>query len=429
MNLLLTMIMPALTTKKFTYAVQAIFIISVLIACETKTNPDDLADKIHSTTLKIDTHADTPLQMSRGAFDITEEHDAWKTGSQVDIPRMERGKLNGIFFAAYLGQGPRDSLSHIQADEKIVGYFELIHKVVKNLPDKLVLALEPKDLKAIAEQNKIAIYIGLENGYPIGTDISKVEKYYDMGARYITLCHASNNEICDSSTDPNGPEHDGLSEFGKDVVKEMNRLGMMVDVSHISDKAFYDVLEISNAPIIASHSSAKALCDHPRNLTDEMIIKLAENGGVVQVNALSEYVKSPSPNPEKDSAIAYLRRTYGSFQDMAPDQRDKYRIEYMALKEKFKDEMASVADYVDHIDHIVKLVGIDYVGIGMDLDGGGGLRDCYDISEIKNITIELVNRGYTEDDIAKIWSGNFMRVFDNVIQIATESKSAQLTLK
>jgi len=386
-----------------------------LSSCASEPDPLEIANRIHSKILKMDTHADTPLQMSRPGFDLREEHDAWKTGSQVDIPRMEQGELNGLFMVAYLGQGPRDSASHVAADEKVTEYFTLIHQSLADNSDKLALALEPKDLETIAEENKIAIYIGLENGYPLGTDITKVRKFYDLGARYITLSHSSNNEICDSSTDPGGPEHGGLSEFGKEVVQEMNRLGMMVDVSHISDEAFYDVLELTNAPVVASHSSARALCEHPRNLTDDMIVKLAKNGGVVQVNALSAYVKTPTPNPERDDEMAGLQSKYGSFQELTAEKRDEYRGEMMELREKYKDDLATVADYVDHIDHIVDLVGIEYVGIGMDLDGGGGLADCYDISEIKNITIELVKRGYSEEDIVKIWSGNFMRVFSEVI--------------
>lgn len=381
----------------------------------------DIADRIHSRILKIDTHADTPLQMARPGFDIREEHNAWESGSQVDIPRMERGELNGLFMVAYLGQGPRDSASHVEADKKMTEYFELIHQTVEENADKLALATDPKDLKTIADKGQIAIFIGMENGYPLGTDISKVRKFYDLGARYITLSHGGNNEICDSSTDPNGPEHGGLSEFGKEVVKEMNRLGMMIDVSHISDDAFYDVLEISTAPIVATHSSARALCDHPRNLTDDMIIKLAKNGGVVQVNALSAYVKTPVPNPDREADMASLRESFGPMQDLSDERRDEYRAEMMKIREKYKADLATVADYVDHIDHIVNLVGIEHVGIGMDLDGGGGLADCYDISEIKNITIELVKRGYSEEEIEKIWSGNFMRVFEEIMKSGSTS--------
>lgn len=400
------------------------FLFSVLLglaSCKSEPDPLEIANRIHSKVLKIDTHADTPLQMAKPGFDIREEHDAWKTGSQVDIPRMERGELNGLFMVAYLGQGPRDSVAHVVADQKMTEYFELIHQTVNDNPDKLAIAMEPKDLKTIADDDKIAIFIGMENGYPLGTDISKVKKFYDLGARYITLSHGGNNEVCDSSTDPNGPEHGGLSEFGKEVVREMNRLGMMIDVSHISDDAFYDVLEVTAAPIVATHSSARALCDHPRNLTDDMIKKLAKNGGVVQVNALSSYVKTPGPNPEREAEMEKLREAYGPLQGLSQEKRDEYRAEMMAIREKYKEDMATVSDYVDHIDHIVELVGIDYVGIGMDLDGGGGLADCYDIGEIKNITVELVKRGYTEEDIEKIWSGNFMRVFEDVIKAGSSS--------
>ena len=205
-----------------------------------------------------------------------------------------------------------------------------------------------------------------------------IESYYDLGARYMTLSHSSNNDICDSSTDPQGPEHGGLSPFGEEVVAEMNRLGMMVDVSHISDAAVWDVLAITTAPIIASHSNARALYDHPRNLSDDLLNAIAENGGVVQVNLL--YL---SPND--------------------PDTGER---------------ISTVSDVVDHIDHIVEVAGIEHVGIGSDFDGGGVVDGCEDVSKFEAITLELVKRGYNKNEIRKIWSENFMRVFREVEDVA-----------
>ncbi len=218
----------------------------------------------------------------------------------------------------------------------------------------------------------------MENGYPVGTDLSLIKTYYDLGARYITLCHWANNDICDAATDPAGPEHNGLSTFGRQVVAEINRLGMMIDISHASDKTVRDVLEESTAPIIASHSSARAVYDHPRNLSDELLRMIGEKGGVVQ--ATIEYVKA-----------------HASYD---------------------RPELPTVAEFVDHIDHIVNIAGIDHVGIGTDFDGGGELSDCYDVSEMGNITRELVKRGYTAKQIQNIWGGNLMRVFKNVQEAA-----------
>lgn len=223
----------------------------------------------------------------------------------------------------------------------------------------------------------------MENGFPIGTEIERVKEFYARGVRYITLCHSSNNDICDSSTDKNGSEHDGLSKFGKEVVKEMNNLGMIIDVSHVSDKSFFDVVELSKAPVIASHSSVREIAHHKRNMTDEMIKKLAENGGVIQICLLDEYIKDPD-----STTIGYMLEN--------------------EIREKYPRELPTVADYVDHVK---SLVGIDYVGIGSDFDGGGGLEDCVDVSQFPNITREMLKRGYTEDEICKVWGGNFLRVF------------------
>jgi membrane dipeptidase len=376
---------------------------------------------VHNRILTLDTHADTPLNFSQDGFDFANAHDAWKTGTQVDLPRMQKGGLDGIFFAIFLSQGPLDSSSFDLAHQKALDYFSSIYDVVEANKNFVALATTSDDLARLSEYGRRAIYLGVENGYPIGYDLSRTWQYFNLGARYITLCHGANNQICDSSTDPSGPLYNGLSDFGKELVAEMNRIGMMIDVSHISDSAFYDVLRLSKAPVIASHSSVRSLCDHPRNLTDDMIMNLAENGGVLQMNALSSYIKTPEPNPLRDSAMIAIRSKYGTYDQMTPKKRDDFRKEYLALKEKFKETMASVADFVDHIDYVVDLVGIDYVGIGMDLDGGGGLKDCYDVSEMPEITRELINRGYSTQDIAKIWSENFVRVFKEVEEYANQS--------
>jgi membrane dipeptidase len=198
----------------------------------------------------------------------------------------------------------------------------------------------------------------------------------------------------------------------------MNRIGMMVDVSHISDKAFFDVIEISKAPVIASHSSARAVCDNPRNLTDDMLKKLAENGGVVQVCNLSSYVKETPPNPQRDSARNAIREKYNNFRDLTDDEMKLAREDWYSINRQFPANIATLSDYVDHIDHIVKVAGIDHVGIGTDFDGGGGVEGNYDVSEMPNITIELVRRGYTKNEIEKIWSGNLFRVMREVEEVA-----------
>jgi membrane dipeptidase len=261
----------------------------------------------------------------------------------------------------------------------------------------------------------------MENGYPVGKTLSSIEEYYRLGVRYITLCHSRDNDICDSSTDRQDPEDRGLSDFGRRVVAECNRLGMMVDISHASDKSFYDVLRATKAPILASHSSCRALSDSPRNLTDDMIRALARKGGVIQICFLSNYVRAPKPNPDRDKALQELEAKYGARRDIQDEAvRKKAMEEYEAIRARFPQEKATLPELVDHIDHVIKLVGVDYVGIGTDFDGGGGVQGCDDVSEMFRVTEELVRRGYSEKEIAKIWGGNIMRAFRRVIAVSSE---------
>lgn len=334
---------------------------------------------------------------------------------------MKEGGLDGVFFAVYVGQGPRNPEGNEKARRTALATFDTLRAVINRYPDLVQQGLTTDDLKKINRKGKLAIFFGIENGYVIGRDLGMLKTYFDLGARYVTLCHSHNNDICDSSSDPEGPEYNGLSKFGEDVIREMNRLGMMIDVSHISDEAFYDVLELSNAPVIASHSSARALCDHHRNLDDQMLRTLAEKNGVIQVCAVSEYLKELPPHPERDSAQQAVRKKYGNFYQLPPDQQEIVLQEWFAIDSLFPPILATVTDFVDHIDHIVQVAGIDHVGIGTDFDGGGELEGCYDVLEIENITFELLKRGYSKEDIQKIWSGNLLRVFREV-----ERKSQQV---
>lgn len=401
-----------------------IFCLMITFALATS-DPETVARRIHQKVLTVDTHTDTPMRMADSTWDIGVRHEPGVRGSgQVDLPRMRQGGMDAIFFAAFVAQRDRTLESEKWAFDQANTMIALIKKMCDKYPMQIALGLTPQDAYHHEKSGLMTAFIGMENGFPIGKDIRNVEFFYNQGVRYITLCHTRNNDICDSSTDENGPCHQGLSEFGEQVVGEMNRLGMMVDVSHISDAAFSDVLKISKAPVIASHSCARALCDNPRNLTDEMLRALAKNGGVMQMCILSEYVKTPTPNPARDRALDSLRQKYGSWENLTSDSlRNEYRKGYYAIYEKYPREKATVSDVVDHIDHVVKVVGVDYVGIGTDFDGGGGVQGCNDVSEMPNITLELVKRGYSEKDIAKIWGGNVMRVFRQVEKVAGKIKS------
>ena len=402
-----------------------LFAISLFSNFTFQMSQDELAKKaaeIHDKVLTVDTHVDTPMRLVRSDFNLGERHEPERRGGKVDFPRMKEGGLDAIFFAVFIGQGARTPGGNEKAKKTALNIFDAIHEALKNHAGLAELAVTPDDAYRIEKTGKRAIFIGIENGYPVGNDLSLIPKYYDLGARYITICHTRNNDICDSSTD--STEHNGLSEFGEEVVAEMNRVGMMVDLSHASDETFYDVLKISKSPVICSHSCSRAICDSPRNLDDDMLKKLSENGGVIQMCILSSYVKPDEPNPERDAAIKALREKYKNFNDLSDEERQKAREEWNAVREKYPQKLANVSDAVDHIDHIVKVAGIDHVGIGTDFDGGGGIEGCYDVSEMGNITLELVKRGYTEKQIRKIWGGNIMRVLAEVEKVAKEMQAA-----
>jgi len=403
----------------FPVFLSAFFLLSCGSPAErTEQTTREKAGAIHTDVLTLDSHVDTPLMLMREGFDISEYNDPHDGGGKLDFPRMLEGGLDAAFFAVYLAQGELTPEAYTENHQRALHIFELIHQAIEENQDVAALALTADDAQRIHDEGRLAIYIGNENGYPIGKNLDMLQKYYDLGSRYMGLSHSRNNQICDASTDNDGPLHGGLSEFGVEVVKELNRIGMMVDVSHISDDAFYDVLEVTEVPVMASHSNVRAICDHPRNLDDDMIIALAENGGVLQLSVLSAYVKEMESDPEREEAFAELRERWNNFQGLSDEEMNQAREEWWALNNKYPAPMATVSDLVDHIDHVTDLVGVEYVGIGTDFDGGGALEDCFDVSELPNITKELVKRGYTKEEIEMIWSGNFLRVFGEAEKFA-----------
>ena len=408
-------------------------ILSLIFSCASDISKIDsekeLIEKaldIHNRVLTLDTHADTPLRMIQPGFDLSERHDPNETGSKLDYPRMVEGGLDAVFFAAFVAQDIRNDDGHNRAKNLCLQMIDSVITSTNRNSDMVGLALNPEDAYSLEKEGKRAIYIGIENGYPIGNDLSNISLYYKKGVRYITLVHSSNNDLADSSTDSNGPEHEGLSDFGNEVVKEMNRLGIMVDVSHGSDSLFYDTIALSKAPIIASHSNARKVTNHERNMTDEMLKLMAKNGGVVQLTMLSNYLREVPPNAEKDSAIAALRSSMKPVAKMTEEEQNEARESIKKLNDIFPAPLANVKNVVDHIDHIVNVAGIDHVGIGCDFDGGGGIEGVFDASEVMNITIELVRRGYSEDQIEKIWGGNLIRVFKEVQAIAEKIQTEEV---
>src|SRR4030043_1309625 len=332
------------------------------------------ARSIHARVLTVDTHWDTAFRLLNGPWDISARHEPGQRASgQIDLPRMAEGGLDAEFFAVFVGQEERTEEGYEKAKESALQMLEAIRAMCAKYPNLVGLALTPDDAYRLEKEGRRAAFIGMENGYPVGKTLSNLEEYYKLGVRYVTLCHSEDNDICDSSTDRQDPGERGLSECGREVVAACNRLGMMVDVSHASDKSFYDILKVTRAPIIASHSSCRAICDSPRNLSDDMIRALAANGGVIQICFLSDYVRTSKPNPEREKAFRELRAKYGARRDIRDEAtRKKAREEDEALHEKYPREKATVSELVDHIEHVLAPVGVDSVGVGRDLDGGGG---------------------------------------------------------
>lgn len=406
-------------------------IASIALACQVSLSEEQLvaqAKEIHRRILTIDSHCDTPMMMLRPGWDVGQRHEpGQKESGKIDLPRMKEGGLDALFFAIYVGQGPLTEEGYAKARERAQQLIQAVHQMVKDYSEVIGLALTPEDAYRLKREGKLIAFMGMENGYPVDRNLSLLEDYYQLGIRYLTLCHSQDNDICDSATDRTNPEDRGLSDFGRQVVKTCNRLGIMVDVSHISDKSFWDVLKVSEAPVIASHSSCRALCNSPRNLSDEMIRALAKKGGVIQICFLSSYVRQPKPNPERDKALKELEAKYGGNIRALQDEalRQKAMEEFNEIRRRFPQEMATVKDVVDHIEHVIKIAGIDYVGIGTDFDGGGGVEGCNDISEMYRITVELLRRGYKEKELTKIWGGNLMRVFDEVIKVSRRLQSQE----
>jgi membrane dipeptidase len=378
--------------------------------------------KIHHRAIVIDTHTDTPMNLINGQFNLAERHDP--PDSRVDFPRLREGDVDAVFFALYTGQRDRTTENYEQAYRLANNMLDSTLAATGRNRETTGIATGTEEIVELSKQNKTAVCLGMENGFPLARDIARVKEFYEKGVRYITLCHTSNNDICDSSTDPIGAENNGLSGFGREVVAEMNRLGMIVDVSHISDKALLDVLEVSKAPVIASHSSVRSLCDHPRNLSDDLIKALAMNGGVIQICILGAYIVPEDTTSENFRKMEELRVKYNNWQYKDDVERKAAWGAWDSINKYYPPVLPTIAQAVDHIDHVVKLVGIEYVGIGSDFDGGGGLSDCADVADFPRITAELVKRGYSRKDIARIWGGNFLRVFKDVERLKDQVKNS-----
>lgn len=396
---------------------------------------DARARAIHERVLTLDTHVDiAPANFVLGRPNYGDR----LARTQVDLVKMAQGGLDAAFLIVYVGQSADlTAEGFAQAHATAMEKFAAIHRLVDSIaPDRAELARSAADVRRIHAAGKRAILIGVENGFPIGADISNVAKFHALGARYMSLAHNGHSQLSDSNTGERDGVwlHHGLSDLGRAVIREMNRVGMMIDISHPSKQSMMQTLEITRAPIIASHSGARALCDHSRNLDDEQLRALARNGGVAQMVAFNSYVRcDATADPARQADVEALRREFGLIGlSRAEAQRaleampDERRNAYLERQRQISDRrypgdiVASVSDFVDHIDHAVAVAGIDHVGIASDFDGGGGVDGWRTAEESLNVTRELVRRGYTEDQIAKIWGGNLLRVLAEVERVAGE---------
>ena len=362
--------------SKVTFSILLIalfFNTSVLAASEDEVM--EMAREVHANVMALDTHVDIPFNFA------SSEHMPADAEAQVNLQSMKDGGLDSAFFIVYVGQTERTPETYLAAKADALSKFDAIHRMVELYPDEIGLALTAQDAEDLFNENKLVALIGIENGFVIGHDLSLVERFYDLGARYMTLVHNGHNDIGDSAQPrpqfgDEEVEHGGLSDFGYQVVDEMNRLGMLVDISHVSRQTMMDATLHSKAPVIASHSSVTAVADHPRNMNDEQLLALKENGGVIQIVAFDTYVKEGGES--------------------------------------------NVQDFVDHIDYAVNLIGVEHVGIASDFGGGGGIEGWNDAFETFNVTLELVRRGYSEEEIGMIWSGNVMRILAEAENVAAQ---------
>lgn len=399
------------------------------------------ARSIHENIITLDTHVDfAPVHLT-GERNYTQRLD-----TQFDLPKMIDGGLDGLFFVVYVGQ-TRESQNpealkpagYERAYNLAIEKFDAIRRFTQEIaPDNIELALTAADVRRIRTQGKKIALIGVENGYPLGEDLARVGEFYNRGARYLSLTHNGHNQLADSHTgERDGWKWNGVSPLGERVIAEMNRLGIMVDVSHASKDSMLQSTALSRAPVIASHSGVRALCDVSRNLDDEQLLALKKTGGVIQIVAYDDFLKKRQPDsPERAAALSSARREFdlpdpngpgargrlqAALKRLPKDRRAEYDQKVAEIDSQFPgDPPATIKDFVDHIDYAVNLLGIDHVGISSDFDGGGGINGWNDAGETFNVTLEFVRRGYSEPQIAKLWGGNLLRVMDEVHRVARE---------
>ena len=367
-------------------------------------------DAFHQSIAVFDSHLDTPALFHTPDYLFTARGSFEEDGTHVDLPRMNEGGLDGGFWVIFTRQGPMDEASYAAARTHGLMRQTAIREFAAKYHDEVALAFSADDVPGILADGKKVVFQSMENSYPLGTDVSLLEHFYIGGLRMIAPVHFATNQFADSATDINQP-YDGLSPLGKELVREANRLGLLLDGSHAADTVVRDMMALSTTPIILSHTGATAIYDHPRNIGDDLLLELAENGGVIQMNIFGGYLEQLVPSPERQAALEVLNEEYGS----NPAEMDEATLAaWFAARQELNAEFpaprSTYEKFMEHTYHVLDLIGPDHVGISGDWDGGGGVDGMSDVSMLQKITRDLLDAGYTRDDVVKIWGGNMMRL-------------------
>tara|TARA_R110000803_G_scaffold36426_1_gene78209 strand:- start:1120 stop:2361 length:1242 start_codon:yes stop_codon:yes gene_type:complete len=383
----------------------------VPVPAETVPEPESAA-QLHERLLVLDSHLDTPANLSKPGFDIMADNPSVLGSVQVDLPKMTRGGLDGGFWVIFTPQGPVDEASYESARTAALTRSDEIHTMVADHPDSFELAYTSEDAARIAASGKRVVYQSIENSYPIGTDLSLVKTFYDRGVRFIGPVHFRDNQFADSATDLSAGDFGGLSPLGEDLVREANRLGMVLDGSHAADSTVDDMIALSTTPLILTHTGVKAVYDHPRNISDDLLRKIADDGGVIQINAYGGYLEALSPTPERQAALDELQTEFDGISPITADAetRERYMARMEEVDASFPPPRSTFEKFMEHMNHALDVVGPDHIGMGADWDGGGGVEGMEDVSFLPKVTERLLAEGYSEADIQKIWSGNMLRM-------------------
>lgn len=383
---------------------------SIAMAADPKVAPSAAARAVHERALTLDTHLDTAMHVARPRWSILDRHDRTRDISQVDVPRMIDGGLDGGFWAIFTPQGERTPAGRAKARDYALRVAVRLREMVARNPETFSLATSADDSTRITASGRRVVYLSIENGYPIGEDLTLLRTFQELGVRMFGPVHFLNNDLGDSANDPKGAEWGGLSPLGRQMVSEANRLGIVLDASHASDRVFDQMLALSKAPIILSHSGCKAVFDHPRNIDDDRLRRLAAAGGVISMNSLPAYLAAVETSPERSAALAEIGKRMGSPSLLTPEAAEELAKARADVDRRFPVRDVTFDDFMAHLLHALKVAGVDHVGIGADWDGGGGVRGMDDVTAIPRITERLLAEGYSAADVDKIWGGNVIRL-------------------